>query len=154
MAKSYLLAQRSFDFSEVCMFCQEVSIMGKYRSKLQIIADILDITSNGAKKTWIMYQANLSYKLFCRYLEEVMQCGLVAFGEGNSYILTSKGEEFLTKFNEYDKQCKQLEEQVSSVQGERNELEKMLFIEGFDTNPGAQPNKQVLKEKRSVVEGT
>ena len=98
--------------------------------------------------------AKESHPLFSRYLKEVIKCGLVAFGEGNSYILTSKGEEFLTKFNEYDRQCKQLEEQVSNVQGERNELEKMLFIEGFDTNPGAQPNGQELKGKRSVIEET
>ena len=127
--------------------------MGKYRNKLQIIADILLIARNGAKKTWIMYQANLSYKLFCRYLEEVMNGELVAFEKENGYVLTSKGEEFLTRFNEYHKQCKQLEEQISSVQGERQRLEQMLFNEIVNIGDSStQLNGQKLKEKRSASE--
>lgn len=127
--------------------------MGKYRNKLRIIADILLIAGNGAKKTWIMYQANLSYKLLCRYLEEVINAGLVRFEKENRYVLTSKGEEFLKKCNEYHKQCKQLEEQINSVQGERGELEKMLFNAEIDTNDSSsQPNGRKLKEKHSVGE--
>ncbi len=104
--------------------------MGKYRSRLDIIADMLFVVrGNDANKTRIMYQANLSYKLLCRYLEDVMNAGLIRFEKGNSYALTSKGEEFLKRFEEYQKQCKQLEEQNSSIQGERAELEKMLFNE-------------------------
>ncbi len=127
--------------------------MGKYRSRLRIIADILVIAGNGAKKTWIMYQANLSYKLLGRYLEEVMNAGLVRFVKGNLYVLTSKGEEFLKKCNEYHKQCEQLEEQINSVQGERAELENMLFNAEIDTDDSiSQPNRRKLKEKHSVSE--
>lgn len=127
--------------------------MGKYRNKLRIIADILLIAGNGAKKTWIMYQANLSYKLLCRYLEEVINAGLVRFEKENRYVLTSKGEEFLKKCNEYHKQCKQLEEQINSVQGERGELEKMLFNAEIDTNDSSsQPNGRKSKEKHSASE--
>ncbi|MGQ9461394.1 MAG: winged helix-turn-helix domain-containing protein, partial [Candidatus Bathyarchaeaceae archaeon] len=37
--------------------------MGKYRGRLDIVADILSVVNNndGARKTRIMYQANLSY---------------------------------------------------------------------------------------------
>ena len=110
------------------VWCDEQ--MGKYRSRLDIIADMLFVVrDNDANKTRIMYQANLSYKLLCRYLEDVMNAGLIRFEKGNSYALTSKGDEFLERFEEYQKQCKQLEEQNSSIQGERAELEKMLFNE-------------------------
>jgi len=46
--------------------------MGKYRDRLQIIADMLSVVRGGAKKTHIMYQANLSYTLLGRYLSEVL----------------------------------------------------------------------------------
>jgi len=130
-----------------------VFVMGKYRRRLRIIADILLIAGSGAKKTWIMYQANLSYKLLARYLEEVMNARLVRFEKGNRYVLTSKGEEFLKKCNEYHKQCEQLEEQINSVQGERAELENMLFNAGIDLGgSSSQPNGQKLKEKHSASE--
>jgi len=40
--------------------------MGKYRDRLQIIADILSVVRDGAKKTHVMYQANLSFTLLKR----------------------------------------------------------------------------------------
>jgi len=101
--------------------------MGKYRSKLQIIADILLVSSKGAKKTWIMYQANLSYALLNRYLAEVMDAGLVSFvGSGDCYNITRKGQEFLDKFSEYFERRRQLEEQISGIDSEKMNLEKMI----------------------------
>lgn len=41
-----------------------------YRSRYEIIADMLNVVSGRAKKTKIMYQANLSYKLLQKYLAE------------------------------------------------------------------------------------
>lgn len=125
--------------------------MGKYRSRLRIIADILRIASNGAKKTRIMYQGNLSYKLLCRYLEEVLNAGLVTSKKGKSYVLTSRGEEFLERFDEYHKQCQQLEEQMSCVNSEKAELEKLLFNGGIGLdNLFGRSNGQKLKEKNDV----
>ena len=99
--------------------------MGKYRDRLQIIADILSIASSGAKKTRIMYQANLSYKLLCKYLDEVIVAGLVSCEDGDCYVLTVKGKEFLSRYQEYSKHCESLEEHLNHVNGERNVLEKM-----------------------------
>jgi predicted transcriptional regulator len=121
--------------------------MGKYRSKLQIVADMLFVVrGNYANKTRIMYQANLSYKLLCRYLEDVVNAGLISFEKGNSYVLTSKGVEFLKRFEEHQKQCQLFEEQNSSIQGERAELEKMLFNEG---RAPASLLSKILKKKAS-----
>ena len=101
--------------------------MGKYRSKLRIIADILFVASKGAKKTGIMYQANLSYALLNRYLAEVMDAGLVSFvGSGNCYKITRKGQEFLDKFSEYFERRRQLEEQINDMNSEKMDLEKMI----------------------------
>jgi predicted transcriptional regulator len=71
--------------------------LSKYRDRLQIIASILSIAGRRAKKTQIMYQANLSYRLLCRYLGEVLDAGLVSFENEDCYVLTAKGKEFLSR---------------------------------------------------------
>ena len=92
---------------------------------MQIVADILAVTCRGAKKTRIMYQANLSYKLLCRYLGEVMDAGLVGCGDGDLYVLTSKGKEFLSKYVEYSKHRKHIEVRLNNVNNEKTMLEQM-----------------------------
>ena len=99
--------------------------MSKYRGRLQIIANILSVIRDGAKKTHVMYQANLSYRLLSRYLTEVLDAGLVSFEKGESYVLTARGKEFLTRHEEYSKRCKSLEEHINQINHEKNALEKM-----------------------------
>jgi len=100
--------------------------MGKYRSKLQIIADVLSVVRGGAKKTQIMYQANLSYKLLTQYLADVIKAGLVSFDDADCYRLTSKGQEFLAMFGEYCKSLEQLEEHFNNVNDREMILKKMI----------------------------
>lgn len=101
--------------------------MGSYRSRLDIIADMLRVVSEGgAKKTQIMYQANLSYRLLTRYLAEVINSGLVDFEHGEGcYVLTSKGKEFLEKYKDYMRHNKHVEERLNSLQGKRKVLEEL-----------------------------
>ena len=124
--------------------------MAKYRDRLQIIADMLSIVSEGARKTRIMYQANLSYKLLCRYLSEVLDAGLVAYNDEDCYVLTAKGEEFLSRYGEYSRLCKDLEEQLGLVNGEKSVLEKMCMnddaVEGDVSNRGKEG---LMKKKMS-----
>ena len=100
----------------------------KYRSRLEIIADILDIVKGGSKKTHIMFQANLSYKLLCRYLDEVLEAGLVRFDGSMSkrYYLTGKGEVFLERCREYFERKKEVQEKIALMAKEREFLEEML----------------------------
>lgn len=99
--------------------------MGSYRDRLQIIADILLIARGRARKTRIMYQANLSYRLLCRYLDEVLDAGLVKSADDDCYVLTTKGKEFLSRHQDYAKRCESLEEHLNSVNDEKNALVKM-----------------------------
>jgi len=101
--------------------------MSRYRDRLQIIADILSIASKGAKKTQIMYQANLSYRLLCRYLSEVLNSGLVNCENGDCYVVTAKGKEFMNRHEEYSKHSKSLEEQVNHINDKKEFLEKMCL---------------------------
>jgi len=106
--------------------CEGV-LMGNHRDRLQIIADILFVASKRAKKTQIMYQANLSYRLLCRYLREVTDAGLISFKKGDCYVLTTKGEKFLNRHEEYSKRCKSLETRLNHVNNERTVLERMCY---------------------------
>ena len=99
--------------------------MSKYRDRLQIIANILNIARRRAKKTQIMYQANLSYKLLCRYLGQVLDAGLVSCENEECYMLTSKGKEFLNRHEQYSKRRRSLEQHMNHVNNEKAELERM-----------------------------
>ena len=100
--------------------------MGKHRTRLKILADILSVVNNGnkAKKTQIMYQAYLSYSLLVQYLTDIIRAGLIIQGDENCYKLTKKGETFLAKIREYDKTRKSVAEQVNNV-----EYQKLLLDE-------------------------
>jgi predicted transcriptional regulator len=66
------------------------------RSSFEIIAEILDTTKNGAKKTRIMYSCGLSYRFVQKYLQLLLETGLLR--TGNSYHTTDKGLGFLRKY--------------------------------------------------------
>jgi len=99
--------------------------LAKYRNKLQIIAEILEIVRGGAKKTHIMYKANLSYKLLCKYLDEVLECGLVHVDREDCYVVAPKGEKFLRRFNAYLKRREHLKKELKIVNEEKLLLEQM-----------------------------
>jgi predicted transcriptional regulator len=76
-----------------------------------------------------MYGANLSYKLLCKYLDEVVAAGLVRFADGDFYVLTVKGREFLHKHKEYSKHCEMLEEHLNHINDVKSILERMCSNE-------------------------
>ena len=100
--------------------------MGNYRRRIDIIADILLAVGQGATRTKVMYQANLSYKLLVKYLMHVTGAELVQFEKADQrYVVTSKGEEFLQKYREYDKRNRHFEERLNHLNNQKELLEKM-----------------------------
>ena len=100
--------------------------MRNYRTKIDIIADILEAASKNAKKTQIMYQANLSFKVLQKYLKRTIDASLINFQEEDRYyILTSKGKVFLDSYKEYSKSNKNIENQVKKL------LIKKRFLENL-----------------------
>jgi predicted transcriptional regulator len=105
----------------------------KYRSRLQIVADILFVVGEreSTKKTRIMYQANLSYDLLKRYLAETIEAGLIRVDKDKrSYTLTRKGEQFLEKFKKYAERCAKLQKQFDGARKHEIVLEKMCSNTG------------------------
>ena len=100
--------------------------MGNYRGRLDIIADILNVASRNAKKTQIMYQANLSYRVLQRYLAEIVGAQLISFeNEKHCYSLTEKGRSFLEAYEKYSKTHKHVEKRLNDVATKKKGLEEL-----------------------------
>lgn len=102
--------------------------MGSYRGKLDIIAAILEVASQNAKKTHIMFQANLSYNVLKKYLRKMNEASLIRFvSDKQFYTLTVKGRDFLEAYNEYSRNSKKLERWVGEVNSKKKVLEKLIL---------------------------
>lgn len=69
------------------------------RNNLDICADILRVSKGGAKKTHLVYQANLNFKIVKRYISELLEKELME-RDGDRYYLTNKGSEFIERYEE------------------------------------------------------
>lgn len=68
------------------------------------MADILRVARAGAKKTWIVYRANLNFKIVKEYLSELMGKGLLAAHDGSGlYRTTERGLDFLRQYDSFRK---------------------------------------------------
>ena len=82
-------------------------MFNKRRSEIQIIGKILDVSKNGAKKTEILYQNNMSFSQLQNYLsflieKNVIEENIVSNCKGVSskmYITTTKGCNLLEDIN-------------------------------------------------------
>ncbi|WP_406662596.1 winged helix-turn-helix domain-containing protein [Methanolobus sp. ZRKC3] len=63
------------------------------RSRTAISVEILKAALEGAKKTHIVYRANLNFEVINRYLALLQDKGLIE-KKDNLYITTKKGREF------------------------------------------------------------
>lgn len=73
------------------------------RSRLDIIAEILDAAIDGAVKTKIMYRANVNFVQFNEHLECLLEARLIRTirsGGKTLYVITEKGKLLLDRFNE------------------------------------------------------
>lgn len=86
---------------------REDQMFNKRRSEIQIIGKILDLSQNGAKKTEILYQSNMSFSQLENYLthlleKDVMKENIVQNGNGaynKVYVTTEKGKDLLGHIN-------------------------------------------------------
>jgi len=93
---------------------QEVQISRKKRTRYEIIHDILSICENGAKKTWILYKANLSYELANNYISKFVEKELIIQKDG-LYVLTDKGKMLLSLLAQYKEKKKELDKTVAQI---------------------------------------
>jgi predicted transcriptional regulator len=75
-----------------------------HRGNFDIIAEILDASNGGAKKTYLMYRCNLSFKQMKSYSRFLIDTGLLHLkasgdnGETGFFEVTDKGKVFLKAY--------------------------------------------------------
>ena len=73
----------------------------KYRSRTEIVGNILDAANGGATKTKIMYIAFLSYGQLKEYLSVLIENALLEYRDGtHKFKTTEKGLNYLKMHNE------------------------------------------------------
>ena len=73
----------------------------KYRSRTEIVSNILEAVNGGVTKTKIMYKAYLSYNQLREYLSILIENNLLEYLEGTqTYKTTEKGLNLLKMHNE------------------------------------------------------
>ena len=98
---------------------------GNNRHSLDIVRDMLSVASVKARKTRIMYQANLSFVQLEKYLHNLLEEGLLNHDGASCYLITKKGLEFLRLYDEYIERCGAIKEQVDRSAKDRLMLERM-----------------------------
>ena len=78
-------------------------IFGNKRSESEIIAQILYSAGEEAKKTQLLYKANISYTHFIKYFNFLLDKQFIEVKNGKTvgkvYHTTEKGEHFLENIN-------------------------------------------------------
>jgi predicted transcriptional regulator len=73
----------------------------KYRSRTEIVSNILDAANGGVTKTKIMYTAFLSYNQLKEYLSILIENNLIEYLDGiHKFKTTAKGLNLLKMHNE------------------------------------------------------
>ena len=70
------------------------------RNSLDICADILKVTQNGANKTRMVYKANLNFNIIKKYIKRLTDSGLLESVDGH-FFATDKGSRFLAQYREF-----------------------------------------------------
>jgi predicted transcriptional regulator len=116
----------------------------KYRRRFQIIADVIRVADNGAKKTRIMYFANLSYRLLTKYLEDTLKVGFIQ-EDGDGYRTTDKGRLFLEKYGEFSSRYSKLANDFEALKFEMEALERMCS-QARGKNKGVNSSRRKINE--------
>jgi predicted transcriptional regulator len=72
----------------------------RYRSRTEIVANILDAANGGATKTKLMYKAYISYNQLKEYLTILIENNLIEYIDGTqTFKTTEKGLMYLKMYN-------------------------------------------------------
>lgn len=72
--------------------------MMRRRNDIDICADILEVSKGGAKKTHIVYEANLNFNIAKKYLHRLIENDLLSKKGGRQFETTEKGFEFIEQY--------------------------------------------------------
>src|SRR3989304_728369 len=88
---------------------------------------MLLIASVKVRKTRMMYQANLSYRQSEKYLNSLLENGLMECNDDSCYLITKRGKDFLQMYDDYLERNRRIGEDINGVHKDRLLLENMCF---------------------------
>ena len=100
----------------------------QYRRRFDILADVLRATGSGAKKTRIMFLANLSHALLKRYLEEAVTLGFLQKSM-EEFLVTPRGKEFLSMYDTFRSSSSRVKADLENLRSETELLEQMCKLD-------------------------
>ena len=68
------------------------------RNNLDICADILRVSRGGAKKTHLVYKANLNFNIVKKYISGLTESGLLE-KNGERFYVTDEGNLFIERYD-------------------------------------------------------
>ncbi len=68
------------------------------RNNLDICADILRVSQGGAKKTHLVYKANLNFNIVKKYISGLTESGLLE-KSGERFYVTEEGKLFIDRYD-------------------------------------------------------
>jgi predicted transcriptional regulator len=116
----------------------------KNRSSLEIVRDMLSVATERSRKTRILYDAHLNYRLLEKYLKILLKNGLMTTVDDSCYLVTCKGKNFLQNYEDYLERCSRIGEEINDARKEKLALKNMCFNNESNL-------KQNAKEKEALV---
>ena len=68
------------------------------RNNLDIMADMITVAKNGARKTQLVYKCNLNFSIVKRYIGDLITMGFMSFSDP-FYYSTEAGQTYLSRYN-------------------------------------------------------
>jgi predicted transcriptional regulator len=76
----------------------------RYRNRIDIIAELLNVACGGTTKTKMMYKVMLSYGQLKEYLQMLTENDLIVYDNANQrFSTTHKGFEFVKRYEDLSK---------------------------------------------------
>jgi len=122
---------------------RRVGSLTRYRHRLDILADVVRVAGSGARKTKIMYFANLSFLLLNRYLGDALHVGLLR-SNGEEYLVTKKGEAFLERYKAFASRRVNVRADLSELESEAEVLDRMC-------RPRRANNRNLRRSRLAVL---
>ena len=116
----------------------------KNRSSLEIVRDMLSVATERSRKTRILYDAHINYRLLEKYLKILLENELLKTVDDSYYLITWKGKNFLQNYEEHLERCKRIGEEINDACKEKLALKNMCF----NNEP---KSKQNIEEKLALV---
>jgi predicted transcriptional regulator len=99
-------------------------LVRKKRNRFELLADLLESSRGGAKKTTMMFRSNLSFRLLNKYLDFLIQNEFLEKTDGK-YYPSQRGLVYLHRFARYQRaksdllKTQQVIQSIMPVKGER-----------------------------------